>query len=75
VRLWAESRQKKKSIVDTDEVYWKCYQELKFRNTKPKYASINENILSIVFGNSDVVIYEIETNGSIKELCHMQFNT
>lgn len=58
LRVWSECKEKKKSILDTTEAYWRCSQELKYRNLAPQSVSVLGHAMVVAYGNEAIVVYE-----------------
>lgn len=59
IKIWGEHRQKKKSIIDVDEVYWKCEGEIKYRSMLPSFVGVHYNLITAVYSQSVIVVYHL----------------
>lgn len=57
VRVWGEKKEKKRSIVDADEVFWRCEQEIRFRNLAPTSVHCGQDTILVVFNHREIAVF------------------
>lgn len=66
IRVWGEHSQKKKSILDVTQNYWRCEREVTHRGLPVTAVSVNGGVLVAIYANTEIVAYQASENGDLQ---------